>query len=1067
MAAHLGLSLLIASVAVLMVLPGATLGVSSVSASDRGSSDSVDGGVPVSPCTADISIAGGSSAGAGCSTGVAAPSPNLVKLAPAANPTADNWPELHLSNNLSGFDPNSTLSTLNASKLGVAWATDIYGPALDSPVVAYDPILNKTLAYIGNEYGDVEAVNVANGQIIWGNWLGSGIRSTPLVNDGDLYVATFQTPAIYKLNATTGAVECSRVTTQTIEATPTIATPPGGVRTLYIGTQGTSVNGPFLAINAANCTLEWQFSDYHTPGTGSWDSASYGVSASGVPMVLFGSDDPDSSVYALNALTGQLLWRFQCYNPNNGDWDVAAGVLISSPGVNGFAQGVAYTTNKIGRAYALDLNNGTLIWETNFNALAGVVKIARSTPALDGVNLVFGFHDGLFDLNALTGAEIWHYNDTTQTESISSPAIAGRGSDAVVVTGDIAGAVNVVSLATGTSLYQYQTGGYITASPAIVGGNIIIASSDGFLYDFAVGGGNAQTLPATTISYPRDSSSLANPDGNESVAGNATDSTGVTAVEVAVQSGGGTGPWWDAATGAWDPGPVNNLATLAAPGAKLSSWSFSYPVPKAGGTYEVTAYAVASSGQSDIVGADSGFSVLFSTQGANIQVSPSFAAPGATVVVSGGGFADSEAVNISLAGQTITKATATDTGALPSTNVKIPTTAAFDRSSLKATGVTSGKTAAVALVIGNSWDQLGYDPAHTGFEPNDTILNFLISFDRKWVHLAWHFDPGTAFSAAPAVVDGVAYLGDTTGQLYAVDIHNGGLLWTWTLASGAALNGSPAVDPALGLVFVTGQDGSLNAISTTTGLTVWSVSVGGELTPPAYVDGEIYVASTLGTVDALTESTGALTWSVSLGSAITGAPAVDPTEKRLVVGTSNGDILALNLTTGASTWTFAAGGAVTAAVTVAAETVFAGSANGNVYALSELTGAKLWSYLTGGPITDTGAYTTKGNGADGAELVIGSHDGNLYFLSATTGVLNYDISYGSPIVGVATAYGVVVLETASGVISSDRTFGPHELWVYKTHAPLTSSPVIVDGAIYVAAHNGNLYAFTTYGQAPE
>jgi outer membrane protein assembly factor BamB len=159
------------------------------------------------------------------------------------------------------------------------------------------------------------------------------------------------------------------------------------------------------------------------------------------------------------------------------------------------------------------------------------------------------------------------------------------------------------------------------------------------------------------------------------------------------------------------------------------------------------------------------------------------------------------------------------------------------------------------------------------------------------------------------------------------------------------------------------------------------------------------------------------------------------------------------------------GGAVTAAASIAAGTVFVGSADHKVYALSESTGAKLWSYKTGGAVQDTGAYTTHGT-VSGPELVIGSNDGNLYVLQASKGSVNHKFAYKSPIVGVGTVDGVVIIETASGELGADRTFSSEGLWGYKTGSGLVSSPVIVDGAIYVTAQNGNLYAFTSYGQPP-
>ncbi len=396
-----------------------------------------------------------------------------VARSPAFGPTIVksskyDWPELHQSPALTGYASNSPLSSLTAPTLGVGWASNLYGTALDSPVVAYDPLLGETLVYIGTDAGNFVAVNLANGHIVWGIWLGSPIRASPLVHNGSVFVVPFLSAEMFKLNASTGATQCSTDLPGSTEATPTFASPPGGVPTLYLGTEAPSPrSGPYLAINAGSCSIEWEFSGYNQTA-GSWDASSYIVNATGVPMVLFGTDDPDSSVYALNALTGQLIWRFQCYNPVGKDYDVGAGPTISAPGRNGFSQGVVYATNSAGIAYALDLNNGTLIWETDFFAIAGLTGTveprARSTPALEGTDLIFGFNQGLVNLDAQNGQVRWFYNDSARAESIAAPAIAGASSHSIVVTGDIGGSLDVLARTTGALLYSYQTGGWIASS---------------------------------------------------------------------------------------------------------------------------------------------------------------------------------------------------------------------------------------------------------------------------------------------------------------------------------------------------------------------------------------------------------------------------------------------------------------------------------------------------------------------------------------------------------------------------------------------------------------------------
>ncbi|HLM91667.1 MAG TPA: PQQ-binding-like beta-propeller repeat protein [Thermoplasmata archaeon] len=1003
------------------------------------------------------------------------PSGPALPHAPVVRSSADDWPELHQTPLLQGFAPNSPLTSLNAPKLGVAWATSLSGAALDSPVAAYDPVLHETLAYIGTESGNVLAVDLADGQIVWATWLGSPIRSTPLVYNGSVYIGTFTNPALVRLNATTGATECSYLSTRPFEGTPVEATPSGGIPTVYIGSEDdVKVSGAMLAINAGNCSLEWSFSQFGSQGgtSGSWDAASYTATANGTPVLLFGTADPDAAVYEINARSGTLIWRFQAFNPPPSVYDIGAGVTISPPGKNGFPQGVAYVPSKYGIMYALNLANGTPIWSTDFDQLAGIpngTDGGRSTAALDGNNLIFGYSKGLFDLNALNGQLIWNYQDPVKQESIASPAIGGGHGSAIIATADIAGGLDVLSVVGPTQLYRYQTGGYITASPAIVGGNILLASTDGFLYDFDVGGGNDATLPNATISYPSQSSALSNPNGNLTVRGNATDPVGLAGVEVAIQSNGVGGPWWDGTGQDWVAGPQLNWATIASPGATTSSWSYPFPPARGGGAYVVTVYGVSSSGQSGIHTNLVGFGVLYSISGPHIQASQPYIPPGDSVVVNGAGFNKSEKVEITLPGSLLATVTASATGALPATSVKIPTKTSFGETSLIATGETSGKSASTALTVSNDWEEVGFDPSHTGYEPNDPALNFLVHpGGNYWVDLAWLFTVGSGFTTSPAIVDGIAYVGDQAGHLYAVDIHNAGMIWNWTLPSGQPIDGSPAVDPNLGLVFIGANDGTVDAVHVQNGTTDWSATVGGDVSAPIFAGGVVYVTTSGGGVDALNESTGAGVWSVTLPSKVTSAATLNSTAQVLLVGQSNGNETELSTLTGTTVWNYKTGGAVEGSATLSGGLVFFGSTDKNVYALNQSTGTKIWSYTAAATVTGTGTLTDHYTFNSGqSEFAIGASNGKLYVLSASTGALFYTVSVHGSIVAVSSAEGIFIMETAKGQVSAARSYTPLVVWKYNTTGSLTTAPAIVDGTIYVAGANGSFYAFTTFGQAPD
>jgi outer membrane protein assembly factor BamB len=980
----------------------------------------------------------------------------------AASNSSHDWPVFHRSPLLQGWAANSSVTTANAGSLGVRWAVNLYGAAVDSPVVAYDSALRERLAYIGTQNGDLLAVNMANGQIVWSVRLGPQIRSTPVVTHGAVFAATYNSTRVYKVNAATGAVECSFAPPMQIEGSPVAATPPGGVPTVYFGANDTpTANGPLYAMRQSNCSREWAFTGYaHT--SGSWDPLSYTVDAKGKPLVLLGSSDPDSRVYAIDAVTGKEVWNYAVYDPS-GMADVGAGVVVSPPGANGFADGVAYVESKYGIMYALDLATGAKVWAVNYNKEVKSFGRNISTAALAGKNLVLGDNNGLVDLNAVTGKVSWSNHNPADVGVDSSPAIAGPSGSQVVAVGDLASGFDVDSLADGTQLYHYQTGQFITASPAVSGGNILIASADGFLYDFAAGGGNEITLPTVTVTSPADSSQVPNPDGDLKVTGSASDTAGLAQVVVAVQANGPEGPWWDAATGHWVSGPVGNPATLASPGGTSSRWAFSYPVPAAGGTYRVAASSVSTKGQSSVPPAQSGFTVLPSATNPQVKATSRFVPPGAKTTVSGSGFGDSETVAITLQGTKLATATTTATGNIPVTAVTIPASSPFGLTSLTVTGQSSGKTATAAITIANKWAQAGYDPGHTGYEPNDPDLYYSVGAGSgTFMNLSWAYQSSAPVGASPAVANSVAYTANAAGRLVSIDIHNGARLWTWSLPSKAALDGAPAVDAARGLVFVGANDGSLHAISIYTRKTVWSAAIGGDVSAPVYGGGHIYVTTSTGVVEALSESAGKKLWSKTLAAPAPTAPALDTAAKILIVGETNGDVQALS-TSGAHKWTHSTGSAVTTPATVSGGTVYFG-AGSSVYAVKETSGSAIWRYKTGGKIGNSLAL--EATRRKGLILVAGSADGHLYGFQATDGTRLWKTSIGSPVTGVAAAYVTYVFDTSTGVFGAGRITSGLRLWKKSTSAGATTPPVIADGAVYGGGHNSDLYAFTTDGQPP-
>jgi outer membrane protein assembly factor BamB len=979
--------------------------------------------------------------------------------------TTPDWPAFNQNNQHLSYVDDPNMNTGVAPTLGVNWMSNLYDADLGSPIAAFNSTLGETVAYAGNERGDLFAFNEANGKAVYSTSLGVGdsIRATPLyTSDGALWVGTNFYPTLYKLNAATGQQQCSGKQILQIESSPEVATPSDGVETVYDGDIDGYTSGPWFATNEANCANIWSFTGYASV-SGPWASTAYGVTAKGEGIVVVGTADPDSREYAVDAITGQLVWEYKVANPNPYQYDIGASTTISEPGTNGFADGVAYVPTKYGILYALDLTTGALIWQYNFNAAFGVKEGGRSAAALDGNTLVLGYFGGVFAVNATTGQLLWQYKDPTGYEVIGSPAIVGPPGSEVVAAADAAGQFHVLSLATGASLYQYQTAGFIAASVAYVNGHFLVTGGDGFLYDFALNGSNAPR-PTTTLTFPAQGATVPNPNGNLVVTGTATDSTSIAGATVAVQSGGPEGPWYNAATNTWNSSPVANFVPVASPGSPSSTWTFPFPVPPAGGTYQVFANGVDTAKLQDTSGALAAFTVSTVAGVPVLTLSAPYIAPGSGLTATASSFQPNETVAFTLTGNTLGTAVANGSGTAVA-NLTIPTNAALGLSSIVATGQTSHDTATAALAITNAWSEYGDTALHTFFESNDTILKHELSIDhgKQFLQLAWYFQAGGSVESSPAILDGVAYFGNDNGAITAVNTATSSPVWSYQTLSSQPIKSQPAIDPSTGLLLFTSNDSNLYTLGLANGEPAANpLQLSGTLTSPNVVNGVAYVASSTGTLWALKEGTNAVVWQAQLGGAVSTSPLVDTADNVVVVGDSTGAVTAFGVGSGAVRWSYLTSGPVTAAPADATGVIYVGSTDGNVYAISAPKGTLIWKQSAGSPVTANIAVDTF------AHIInVGTQSGEfLGFTPAGKQILK-NLSSTAPIVSLSAVESVVVGLRTDGSIN---LFRPDQdgatLFVYQTNASLDTTAAIINGAVFVGAEDGGLYALTSNGKAP-
>lgn len=284
------------------------------------------------------------------------------------------------------------------------------------------------------------------------------IFSSPIVHNGVVYVGS-EDGNLYAIDENTGKTYWKFKTGGPVHSSAAVFK-----NTVYIG----SFDGYYYAVDSKTGQLKWKFKTGGEQWSGEisflglkpidkymddlWD---FFLSSPVInpdkqnPSVFFGSSD--GNVYALNANTGELKWKFE-----------AKGSIHCSPVLY---KNTLYIGSWDANLYAIDIKTGEMRWKFETGKQMGFKGI-ESTVAVANDMVYFGARDPfLFALNAETGKLVWKY-DAAYSWIISS-AVVDNG--VVYVGTSDTFALLGLDAKTGKELFKFKANGYVYSSPAIAG----------------------------------------------------------------------------------------------------------------------------------------------------------------------------------------------------------------------------------------------------------------------------------------------------------------------------------------------------------------------------------------------------------------------------------------------------------------------------------------------------------------------------------------------------------------------------------------------------------------------
>ncbi len=304
------------------------------------------------------------------------------------------------------------------------------------------------------------------------------------------------------------------------------------------------------------------------------------------------------------------------------------------------------------------------------------------------------------------------------------------------------------------------------------------------------------------------------------------------------------------------------------------------------------------------------------------------------------------------------------------------------------------------------WPLYGATPARTQFQPAIHV--------RPPFRIAWGRNLGGLLEFPAVVADGVAYLTNAGGRLFALAMDDGRTLWQFDIHSPKEASSPAVVGDRL---IVHAKTGRVLMLDRASGRLGWSWATSGEIeSSPVVQNGVDYFGDWAGNVYALDLRTRKPRWTYHDGCKITASVAVSG--GTLYVGDYCGRIVALEQATGRLLWSSSAGGVVYGTSAVAGGRVFVPSRGAEALYAFTTGGSYLWHVSTGGLV-----YSAPAVWHD--RVYFGSYTGTLYCVSASTGSVLWQVATGGPISGSPTVIdGIVyVANFAHRILGVDAATG--------------------------------------------
>ncbi|MCC7086753.1 MAG: PQQ-binding-like beta-propeller repeat protein [Pirellulales bacterium] len=367
--------------------------------------------------------------------------------------------------------------------------------------------------------------------------------------------------------------------------------------------------------------------------------------------------------------------------------------------------------------------------------------------------------------------------------------------------------------------------------------------------------------------------------------------------------------------------------------------------------------------------------------------------------------------------------------------------------------ITSAKSEAATVGDGadsaaNNWPVFRGNPQSTG------VANSSLPPSGK-LELLWKYEiENGAFEATPVIVDGVVWLGDLDGTLYAIGLQSGESRWKFVNpADKVGYNSAAAVRD--GRVYLGDIEGNFYCLDATHGKKLWAFKAELEInSAPNFYRGKVLFGSQDAKLYCLDATSGEPVWQHAIGDQIRCSPTV--IEDRCFLAGCDGKLHVINLNDGKEVGAVAIGAPTGSTPAAAGDFIYFGTEGAAFFCVNWRKPAEVWQWRDEArnlPIRSSAALTDRA-------VIFGSQDKNVHALSLQNGQRLWNFPTKGRVDGSPVVVGDrVFIGSVDGRIYGLDLNNGKKVWEYEAGGKLMASPAVANGRLVIASDRGVVYCF--------